>query len=144
MPPVRLSKRWGPPMGGIYIIAMSTASRWFYRKRATAMGVLGAGGSLGPVVMAPFSAWLIAVYQWRTAYILTGILAWCLMIPAALALKRSPAEIGTGLTEIPVSRSDQPAETGRQPAFPCPVRSKAAVFGICPWCGSGFRFASIW
>lgn len=87
--------------GGIYIISMSTASRWFYRKRATAMGILGAGGSLGTVVMAPVSAWLIVAYQWRTAYMLTGILAWCLMIPAALALKRSPAEIGSGLDGNP-------------------------------------------
>jgi MFS family permease len=87
--------------GGIYIIAMSTASRWFYRKRATAMGILGVGGSLGTVVMAPVSAWLIVAYQWRTAYILTGLLAWCLMIPAALALKRSPAEIDTGLDGDP-------------------------------------------
>jgi MFS family permease len=83
--------------GGIYIISMSTASRWFYRKRATAMGILGAAGSLGTVVMAPVSAWLIVAYHWRTAYMLTGILAWCLMIPAALALKGSPAEIGSGL-----------------------------------------------
>ena len=33
--------------GGMYIIVMSTASRWFYRKRATAMGILGTGASLG-------------------------------------------------------------------------------------------------
>ncbi len=83
--------------GGIYIVSMSTASRWFYRKRATAMGLLGAAGSLGPMVMAPVSAWLIVTCQWRTAYMLTGVLAWCLMVPAALALKASPAEIGTGL-----------------------------------------------
>jgi MFS family permease len=82
--------------GGIYIIAMSTASRWFYRKRATAMGILGAGGSLGSAVMVPVSAWLIVTYQWRIAYILTGILAWCLMIPVALVLKQSPSEIGAG------------------------------------------------
>ncbi len=90
-------------MGGIYIIAMSMASRWFYRKRATAMGVLGAAGSLGTVVMAPVSAWMIVVYQWRAAYLITGVLTWCLMIPAALALKASPAEIGSGLDGDPRS-----------------------------------------
>lgn len=87
--------------GGMYIIVMSTASRWFYRKRATAMGILGAGASLGTVVMAPVSAWLIGAYQWRTAYILTGILAWVLIIPGALVLKQDPADIGTGLDGDP-------------------------------------------
>jgi len=83
--------------GGIYIIAMSTASRWFYRKRATAMGILGTGASLGAVVMAPVSAWMIETFQWRIAYMVTGILAWILMIPIALLLKKNPAEIGVGL-----------------------------------------------
>lgn len=87
--------------GGMYIIAMSTASRWFYRKRAFAMGILGAGASLGAVVMAPLSAWLIESYQWRIAYVLTGILAWVLIIPGALILKQDPSEIGTGLDGDP-------------------------------------------
>jgi MFS family permease len=81
--------------GAIYIICMSLASRWFCRKRATAMGILGAGGSFGSVIMAPVSAWLIQSFQWRTAFMITGLLAWCLMIPAALMLKGSPSEIGT-------------------------------------------------
>jgi len=83
--------------GGMYIIVMSTASRWFNRKRATAMGILGTGASLGPVVMAPVSAWLLETYQWRPAYMLTGILAWILIIPGAMFLKKDPAEIGAGL-----------------------------------------------
>lgn len=60
------------------------------------MGILGAGGSLGTVIMAPFSAWLIQSFQWRTAFMVTGILAWCLMIPATFMLKSSPSKIGTG------------------------------------------------
>lgn len=87
--------------GGIYIIAMSTVSRWFYRKRATTMGILGTGASMGAVVMAPVSAWLIQTYQWRIAYILTGIAAWILITPCALMFKKDPAEIGVGLDGDP-------------------------------------------
>jgi len=76
---------------------MSTVSRWFNRKRATAIGILGTGASLGPVVMAPASAWLIETYHWRAAYMLTGILAWILIIPGAMVLKKDPAEIRTDL-----------------------------------------------
>jgi len=100
--------------GGMYIIAMSTASRWFYRKRATAMGILGTGASLGTVIMAPVSAWLIETYQWRTAYMLTGILAWMLIIPGALFLKKDPAEIGAGLDGdhyYPSGSSDEAKKT---------------------------------
>ena len=104
--------------GGIYIIVMSTAARWFYRKRATAMGILGAGASLGTVVMAPVSAWLIVAYQWRTAYILTGILAWLLMIPGALVLRKDPDEIGVGFD------GDR-----RSPVKP-PVAKNAVTFSI--------------
>lgn len=82
--------------GGMYIIVMSTASRWFYRKRATAMGILGTGASLGAVVMAPVSAWLIETFQWRAACRLTGIIAWILIVPGALVLKKDPAEMGVG------------------------------------------------
>jgi len=114
--------------GGIYIISMSTASRWFYRKRATAMGILGAGGSLGPVVMAPVSAWLIAVYQWRTAYILTGMLAWCLMIPAALALKASPTEIGTGLDGDPCLTVRSTGGDGKTTGFSVSAAIKTGSF----------------
>jgi MFS family permease len=108
---------------------MSTASRWFYRKRAFAMGILGAGASLGAVVMAPVSAWLIDTYQWRTAYVLTGILAWILIIPGALMLKRDPSEIGAGLDGDP-----------RFPVKPDSDFSKTAAFSI----GGAIKKSSFW
>lgn len=103
--------------GGIYIICMSLASHWFRRKRATAMGILGAGGSLGAVIMAPFSAWLIQSFQWRTAFIITGFLAWCLMIPATLMLKGSPSEIGTGPDGDPEAIDDAAGSTKPSAVF---------------------------
>lgn len=114
--------------GGMYIITMSTASRWFYRKRATTMGILGTGASMGAVVMAPISAWLIEAFQWRTAYMLTGILAWVLIIPAALVLKKDPAEIGTGLDGDPCfpSRADRGVE--KTPTFSIIAAIKTSSF----------------
>ena len=100
--------------GGMYIIVMSTASRWFSRKRATAMGILGTGASLGTVVMAPVSAWLVENYQWRAAYMMTGILAWILIIPGAMVLKKDPAEIGAepdGYLYLPTGSSREPKKT---------------------------------
>ncbi len=114
--------------GGMYIIIMSTASRWFYRKRAFAMGILGAGASMGAVVMAPVSAWLISAYQWRTAYVLTGILAWVLIIPGALALKQDPSEIGAGLDGNPCFPVKPAADIKKVAAFSIAGAIKSSNF----------------
>jgi MFS family permease len=94
-------------MGAMYIIVMSTGSRWFLRKRATALGIIGAGSGLGTVVLAPLSAWLIHSYHWRTAFLITGIIAWCTIVPAALLLKKEPSEIGASIDGLPVSETIQ-------------------------------------
>lgn len=80
--------------GAMYNIVVSTISRWFEKKRGTALGIMGAGSSLGLTVIAPVSAWMIATFGWRSAYLITGIIAWGLIIPAALVLKKGPEEIG--------------------------------------------------
>ncbi len=77
--------------GAMYIVAMSTASRWITTHRTGALGVIGAGGSLGTVVIAPFSAWLISSFQWRNAYLIMGIVAWVTIIPLSLFLKNEPS-----------------------------------------------------
>ncbi len=83
--------------GAMYNIVVSTISRWFEKKRGTALGIMGAGASLGLMVMAPISAWMIATLGWRGAYLLTGVIAWGLIVPAALLLKKDPGEIGATL-----------------------------------------------
>lgn len=80
--------------GAMYIVMMSTASRWISDHRAGALGIIGAGSSLGTVAMAPFSAWLILSYQWRNAYLIMGIVAWMTIIPLSLLLKKSSTESG--------------------------------------------------
>ena len=80
--------------GAMYNIVVSTIFRWFEKKRGTAIGIMGAGASLGLMVMAPVNAWMIATIGWRGAYLLTGIFAWGLIVPAALLLKKDPEEIG--------------------------------------------------
>ena len=80
--------------GAIYILVMGATSRWFLRKRASALGIIGAGGGLGSVIMSPVIAWMIASYDWRTAYLLLGALAWLVMIPLALVFKKDPSEVG--------------------------------------------------
>ena len=80
--------------GLIYVGVMSTVSRWFDRKRGLAMGIASSGAGLGPLVLAPFATYLITNFDWRTAYLVLGIVAWAIVIPLSRLLKRNPYEIG--------------------------------------------------
>ena len=73
---------------------VATASRWFVSKRGLAIGIVVAGIGMGTVVMSPLARYLVATYGWRLSYIIIGLLAWIIIIPGALLLRRSPEEKG--------------------------------------------------
>ncbi|MDY6910817.1 MAG: MFS transporter [Chloroflexota bacterium] len=77
--------------GAICIIVMSTTSRWCSRQEAIAVGIVRAGAGLGIAIMVHLSASLISAYDWRHAYLIVGIIAWAIIIPAALLLKKAPS-----------------------------------------------------
>jgi len=79
----------------IYVVIMSTVSRWFDKKRGMALGIACSGAGLGTVVMAPLATYLIVSFDWRMAYIILGIIAWLIVIPLSRPLKKGPYEIGT-------------------------------------------------
>jgi MFS family permease len=89
--------------GAIYVVPMSAVSRWFDRKRGLAMGVSSMGIGLGTMVMAPFATYLITGYNWHTAYLVIGLIAWIIVVPLSGLLKKDPAEIGAlpdGVKEV--------------------------------------------
>jgi len=104
--------------GATFVISSSTLLRWFDKKRGLALGIAGAGGGLGTVVIAPFATYLITSYDWRIAFIVLGIIAWIIIIPASRMLKKDPAEIGAlpdGEKERPIPGGEpKRAEMGRQ------------------------------
>jgi MFS family permease len=73
---------------------VATTSRWFVSKRGLAIGIVLAGIGMGTVVMSPLARYLIATYGWSRSYIIIGLLAWIIVIPGALLLRRSPEEKG--------------------------------------------------
>jgi MFS family permease len=73
---------------------VSTVSRWFVSKRGLAIGIVLAGIGTGTVVMSPLARYLVATYEWRLSYIIIGLLAWIIVIPGALFLRRSPEDKG--------------------------------------------------
>ena len=80
--------------GALFVVPMSTVSRWFDKKRGLALGMASSGVGLGPLVIAPFATYLIANFSWRVAYIVIGLIAWLIVIPLSALLKGNPHEIG--------------------------------------------------
>jgi len=80
--------------GGVYGVNTSTVIRWFHNKRGVAIGLTTSGMGLGTLMMAPFAAYLIATLGWRMSFIVMGMIAWGLIIPMALLLRKEPSEMG--------------------------------------------------
>ncbi len=80
--------------GGV-LVPVSAVSRWFDKKRGVAIGITTAGIGLGTLVIVPFAAYLISNLDWRMSYIVLGLVAWLVVIPIAMLLRRDPSEIGT-------------------------------------------------
>lgn len=70
---------------------MKATAEWFpARERGLAGGIFNIGASVGSMLAPPLVAWAVLVYNWRVAFIVTGIigLAWAVLW---LAFYQSPA-----------------------------------------------------
>jgi MFS family permease len=76
------------------MIALTTG--WFDRQRSLAVSLVSAGMGVAPMTISPFARWLITTYDWRTAMLVIGILAWVLLIPAAMLVRQPPRASAPG------------------------------------------------
>jgi MFS family permease len=56
---------------------------------------------MAPLTVSPFASWLITHHGWRTAMFYIGVVAWVLLIPAALFVRRPPATGAQGQAGAP-------------------------------------------
>ena len=98
------------------MIAATTA--WFEENRGLAVSLVSAGMGVAPMTISPFARLLITAYDWRTAMLVIGVMAWVLLLPAALLVRRPPAPAaedaapasagsGNGLSVVEALRSTQ-------------------------------------
>ena len=85
-----LSMGTGPTFG----IANTTTSRWFDRKRGFFLGITASGGGLGAIVFAPFATYLISSFDWRTAFLVIGLLSGLILIAVSFLFVRDPSDLG--------------------------------------------------
>ncbi len=84
----------GVGMSGSDVSLLSTVARWFVKKRGMMTGIVKAGAGVGILAIPPAANWLIANYNWRTAYIIIGLVTLVFIISAAQFLRRDPAQMG--------------------------------------------------
>jgi MFS family permease len=122
--------------GGAFFAPMiAAATDWFEDNRSLAVSLVSAGMGVAPMTISPLAGWLISSYDWRTAMMTIGILAWVLLIPAALLVRRPFAKASTASNPVAaVSEGSASAlEAFRSPQFVV----LAATFFLCCAAHSG-------
>lgn len=109
-------------------------SRWFKRRRATAISINSVALSLGGMVMVPFSMYLLQATNWRVAWVVLGILVLGAVPLAYMFLHESPAKKGL----YPDGDPEPPKDTGG-----APLREVVGPLEADQW-RDAFRSAPIW
>jgi len=79
------------------VVANAVVSRWFSRRRGTAVSILGSASMTGMSLLVPALAWLIATVGWRHTYGVIGVAVLVLMLPLCLFIVRdTPESMGLG------------------------------------------------
>ena len=116
-------------------------SRWFKRKRATAISINSAALSLGGLVMVPFSMYLLEATNWRLAWAGLGLIVLLSLPLAYFFIHERPSERGlhpdgdpeptpvsSGRTEI---SGPLEAETWKESFKSAPIWQMGASYCVC-------------
>src|SRR5690349_10562710 len=110
----------GAGAAAIFAPMMASVTGWFDTHRSLAVSLVSAGMGMAPVTMSPLAAWLVSMYDWRTAMLIIAAVAAAIMIPVSFLVRRAPALESTGA--VAAASGDQPAdmsvaEAVRSPQF---------------------------
>jgi MFS family permease len=108
----------GLASGAFFAPMIAAATGWFEDNRSLAVSLVSAGMGVAPMTISPFARWLISTYDWRTAMMTIGIVAWLLLIPTALLVRRAPVATSTeGRPAAGAEPSISAGEAFRSPQF---------------------------
>ena len=76
------------------LVVNVTLSKWFVERRGQVIAWAAMGVSLAGIIITPLVTWTIDLYGWRTSWNLLALATACLMLPTALAMRRTPEDHG--------------------------------------------------
>lgn len=103
---------------GAYPSNAGIATRWFPRKeRATVAGIFDSGSKLGGAIALPLIAWMLAAFDWKMTFALTGLLGVAWFVVWQLTFTDTPAaHRRVNAAELAHIESDQTIRTTQHPA----------------------------
>lgn len=119
------------------VAATVLLSRWFVKRRGTAIGIALAGIAMGGVVFPPLIQWLLDSYEWQIAMRLFAVLILIVAVSAAALVVNAPAERG-----LHPDGADTDPEAVNQGAT-APKASIAAILGDPAFWLLGLLFAIV-
>ncbi|HEU4825590.1 MAG TPA: MFS transporter [Dongiaceae bacterium] len=120
--------------GAVFAPTMATVTGWFDTHRSLAVSLVSAGMGAAPMIISPFAGWLITNYEWRTAQFCIAILAWALLVPAALFVRRPPmlaAPAAGAPAALDPAAGDRGMTVGRALRSPQFIVLAATYFACC-------------
>jgi len=95
-----------------HVVASATLTRWFVKRRGTAVSVLSVASMSGIALLVPIVMWCILRFGWRASYMILGVASLVITLPLALfVLRDSPEDIGLhpdGKAPAPVAPGSAP------------------------------------
>jgi len=79
-------------LGGIDVIPLSTATRWFKKKRGLMSGIIKVGTGVGMFIMPFFITWLLNGYGWRSSFFVLAVILVTSVVLLAQFLVRDPIQ----------------------------------------------------
>ena len=76
------------------VITLSTVARWFDKRRGMMSGIVKIGTGAGQLLVPMIAVALIAVFGWRSAYMIIGAVALVAMVAIAQIMRRDPESLG--------------------------------------------------
>lgn len=100
----------GLGVGMSYVPSVGAVQHWFLRKRGFASGLAVAGIGVGMLLLPPLAAALIALFGWRAAMVVLGVLALLGAVVATLMVEASPERRGLGPDGDPPLPANAPGD----------------------------------
>ena len=89
----------GTGMGAAYVPPVAAVTRWFTSRSGLAIGIVASGVGFGQMIYPPLIRYLISSYDWRTAFVIMGVIIGAIGLPAALLLKHPRENSATRITK---------------------------------------------